>query len=98
MGEDASGHSRWRDAAALPRRAEPSNRLCREKALFGLPTLAVDPPVPAAPRLLAEVPDHLAAGTSHGPLARVAAPVQRDHTRAHAQVIAAVAVARLALD
>jgi hypothetical protein len=52
-----------------------------------LPPLAVHPLVTAVPRLLAEPPDHLRAVLGLGLLAAVTAAAQRDHRRAHAQVL-----------
>jgi len=69
----------------------------REGALR-LPALPVDAPVPAAPWLLAEAPDHLAAVARLGPLAPAVAPVQRDHRRADAQILPAKAVALLTVE
>src|SRR5579872_198211 len=91
-------------AFTLPRCVGPAPQgraqqtlVTRERALR-LPTLTVDTPIPAALRPLAEPPDHLPPVASLRPLPPLTPAVQRDHRRADAQLLPAVAVALLAVE
>src|SRR5436305_1953592 len=98
MGEDAEVTLALARGIRLgPQRRAEQPLVPREGALR-LPALPVDPPVPAAPRPLAEAPDHLPPVARLGPLPAPVPPVQRDHRGADAQVCAAVAVALLAVE
>src|SRR4029453_10379114 len=79
MGQDAE------QALALPScfRARPQGGaqqpLVAAEDALRLPALPVDPPVPAALRLLAEAADHLPAVARLGPLPPGTTTVERDH-------------------
>src|SRR5262249_58420191 len=78
------------------RRAQPP--LVSRDGALRLPALPVDAPVPAAPRLLAEAPDHLPPVARLGPPPPAAAAVERDHRGADAEGFAAVAGGLLAVE
>src|SRR5205807_1737762 len=80
-----------------PQRRTQQPLMPREGALR-LPALPVHPLVPAVLRLLPEASDHPPPVARLGPLPPPVAPVQRDHGRADAQLLPAVAVALLAVE
>lgn len=65
---------------------------------FGLPAVAVDPPVSAPLRLLAEPLDHLPPVHGRGPLPAPAAAVQGDDGGPHPEILPGVAVVALGIE